>query len=241
MALDPARRMALRRLEERLGYHFADVALLEQALTHTSCANEDLTGSTLHNEPLEFLGDAVLALLVADLLHRRDPGGPEGEKSRLRSRLVSSGSLARRARDLGLPELLRLGRGEEKTGGRTKASLWADAYEGLVAALYLDGGFEAAFRFVSAEISADLDRVRAEGTVDYKTALQERQQAAGRPIPVYAVVSEEGPSHQRLFRVQCRLDGQPVAEGEGRSKKAAQQDAARQALEDLDGHGGRPP
>ena len=216
-------------LQERLGHAFRDADLLEQALTHSSLANERPPGEVSHNEPLEFLGDAVLGLLVADLLHRRDPRGPEGGKSKARAHLVSAPSLARRADALGLPEVIRMGRGEEKTGGRTKSALWADAYEAVIAALYLDGGLEAAARFVKAEFEDEI----AEGTtvsVDFKSALQEALQARGAPVPAYVVVEEAGPSHRRQFRVQCRIDGEVAAEGSGSSKKAAQQDAARQAL-----------
>ncbi len=218
----------LRKLEERLGYRFSDLELLDRALTHSSRANEDPSGRARHNEPMEFLGDAVIGLVVADLLHRRDPDGPEGRKSRARARLVSAAHLARRAQELGLPGLLLLGRGEEKTGGRHKAALWADAYEALLAAVYLDGGFEAAHRFVRDEFARDLE---GRGDVpDPKSELQELLQGRGLSLPEYRVVAEEGPSHRRRFRVECRVQGTVVAEGEGHSKKEAQQDAARRAL-----------
>jgi ribonuclease III len=231
----PDRETELRSLERRIGHRFSDLALLERALTHTSRANEDLTGSVRHNEPLEFLGDAVLGLVVTDMLHRRDPEGPEGAKSRTRAHLVAAPTLAARAEDLGLPELLVLGRGEEKTGGRRKTALWADAYEALVAAIYLDGGFEAAHRFIRDEFAREMDGPRAEGR-DHKSALQELLQGRGQPVPDYVVAAEEGPSHRRRFRVRCVVEGQVVAEGEGYSKKEAQQDAARQALLALSGH-----
>jgi ribonuclease-3 len=227
------REAELRGLEERLGYRFATLALLDRALTHASLANETATLRRGDNEALEFLGDAVLGMVVTDLLHRRDPDGAEGVKSRLRARLVSAPSLARRAADLGLPELLLLGRGEEKTGGRAKAALWANAYEAIVAALYLDGGFEAAQRFVRAEFARDVAAGDEEGE-DAKSRLQELLQGRGRPVPRYGVVEEAGPSHRRRFRVECRLDDGTVTSGEGYSKKAAQQQAARQALLRLD-------
>jgi ribonuclease-3 len=218
-------------LERRLGYHFGDLGLLDRALTHSSHANEDLSAAG-DNEPLEFLGDSVLGLVVTDLLHRRDPDGPEGPKSRQRARLVSAPSLARRAADLGLPDLLHLGRGEEKTGGRKKTALWANAYEALIAALYLDGGFEVAHRFVRDEFAGELE-AGPEPPEDAKSALQELLQGQGRPLPRYRVAAEEGPSHRRSFRVECRLDDGLVTEGEGTTKKAAQQQAARRALDDL--------
>jgi ribonuclease-3 len=222
-----------RALEERLGHRFADRSLLDRALTHTSRANESLSPGVGHNEPLEFLGDAVLGFIVSDLLHRRDPEGDEGTKSKTRALLVSEPSLARRAEALGIPELLQLGRGEEKSGGRQKVTLWADAYEAVVAALYLDGGLPAAFGFVSADFARDLEAGAGLATQDAKSELQEVLQARGADVPEYRVVAEEGPSHRRRFRVACVIEGRAVAEGEGYSKKEAQQDAARRALDAL--------
>jgi len=152
----------------------------------------------------------------------------------MRAQLVSARSLARRAAELGLPELLRLGRGEEKSGGRKKTALWADAYEAVIAALYLDGGLEAAHRFVSAEFATDLERP-ALPTEDHKSLLQEMLQARGDPVPEYELVAEEGPDHRRRFRVRCVVRGEALAEGEGFSKKQAQQEAARNALARLAG------
>jgi len=228
----PERERELRALEARLGYRFTDLALLERALTHASRANEEGPPGRGDNEPLEFLGDAVIGLVVTDLLHRRDPHGPEGPKSQTRARMVSSPALARRARELGIPALLLLGRGEEKTGGRGKTALWANAYEAVVAALYLDGGFEAARRIVHDEVAREIDSGGA-ASEDAKSALQELLQGHGRPVPEYAVAAEDGPSHRRLFRVECRLDDGLVTEGTGHSKKAAQQEAARRALDHL--------
>jgi len=230
--MTPERESLLRALEGHLGHRFHDLALLEQALTHASRAHEEPGAGAGDNEPLEFLGDAVLGLVVTDLLHRRDPGGAEGPKSRMRARLVSTPTLARRAQQLGVPDLLRLGRGEEKTGGRGKTALWANAYEALIAALYLDGGLEAARRFVRAELLSDLES-GAGAIEDPKSALQEMLQGVGRALPRYTVSAEEGPSHRRRFRVVCRLDDGQVTEGEGHSKKEAEQEAARRALERL--------
>jgi ribonuclease III len=226
----PDRERGLRGLEERLGHRFKDLSLLDRALTHASRANENLAGLP-DNEPLEFLGDSVLGFIVADQLHRRDPDGDEGTKSKARAHLVSATSLARRAAELGLPELLLLGRGEEKTGGRQKAALWANAYEALIAALYLDGGVEAAHRFVRDEFKVDLEAGNELTVRDHKSLLQEKLQGRGDPVPEYVVVGEEGPSHRRRFRIQCRVRGEAVSEGEGFSKKEAQQEAARRALE----------
>jgi ribonuclease-3 len=231
----PDRADDLRRLEERLGHRFSDQGLLDQALTHTSWAHEHSEEGLHHNEPLEFLGDAVLGFVVADLLHRGDPHGDEGVKTRARAAFVSDPPLARRAEALGLPDLLRLGRGEEKTGGRRKAALWADAYEAMVAALYLDGGLEAAARFVRRELEAARGQEPDLALRDHKSALQELLQARGEAVPEYVVVAEEGPSHHRRFRVRCVIRGEAVSEGEGTSKKQAQQEAARKALASLAG------
>ncbi len=224
------REEALHDLERRLGYRFADLDLLDRALTHASRANEEPSPGRGDNEALEFLGDAVLELVVTDLLHRRDPDGAEGLKSQRRARLVSAPSLAGRAEELGLGELLLLGRGEEKTGGRQKSALWANAYEALIATLYLDGGFEAAHRFVRDEFAEDVED-DATAAEDAKSALQELLQGQGRPLPDYRVTAEEGPGHKRRFRIECRLDDGLVTEGEGSSKKAAQQQAAERALD----------
>jgi ribonuclease III len=231
------REARLRVLEERLGHRFRDLSLLDRALTHTSRANESLGQKLLDNEPLEFLGDAVLGFVVADLLHRRDPDGDEGVKSKARAHLVSASSLARCAAELGLPDLLLLGRGEEKTGGREKTALWADAYEALIAALYLDGGLEAAHRFVRDELARELEGNLDTAARDHKSALQEWLQARSSPVPEYVVAAEEGPSHRKRFRIQCVVDGRVLSEGQGFSKKEAQQEAARLALEALEAAG----
>jgi ribonuclease-3 len=232
--MNDEREPQLHALEERLGHRFSELALLDRALTHASLANESLDPDVVDNEPLEFLGDAVLGMVVTDLLHRRDPDGPEGGKSRRRAQLVSTVNLSRHAAAVGIPKLLRLGRGEEKTGGREKTALWANAFEALVAALYLDGGLEAAQRFVAREFARELDE-GARLLEDPKSALQERLQAVGRPLPTYTVVAEAGPSHRRRFRVECRLDDGTITIGEDYSKKAAQQIAARLALARLAG------
>jgi ribonuclease III len=235
--MTPEREALLHALEERLGHHFADLALLDRALTHTSHAHEDLSGAARHNEPLEFLGDSVLGFIVADLLHRRDPDGDEGTKTKVRARLVSAPSLARHAAELGLPDLLLLGRGEEKTGGRTKTALWADAYEAVIASLYLDGGIETAQSFVNAEFAPELAAAQDAPEVDHKSALQEVLQARGEPVPEYVLVAEEGPGHRPRFLVRCVIQGRAASEGEGFSKKEAQQDAARKALEAMGDRG----
>ena len=236
--MTPEREAVLHVLEERLGHHFADLSLLDRALTHSSHAHEDPSGARRHNQALEFLGDAVLGFLVADLLHRRDPDADEGTKTKLRARLVSAGSLARHAAELGLPELLLLGRGEEKTGGRTNPALAADAYEALVASLYLDGAIETAQSFVNAEFAPELAAISQAPDVDHKSALQEVLQARGEPVPEYEVVVEEPLGRRTRFVVRCVIRGRPVAEGDGFTKKEAQQDAARKALDAVRGREG---
>jgi len=228
--MTPEREAALGALALRLGHRFRRPDLLDQALTHASRANEDLTRATRDNEPLEFLGDAVLGFLVSDQLHRRDPDGDEGVMSRARGQLVCEASLSNRSEALGLPRLLALGRGEEKTGGREKRSLWADAYEAVVAALYLDGGIDVVRRFVEEQFGAELQDRAGSDQRDHKSALQELLQGRGQPRPEYEVVAELGPSHRRQYRVRCVVDGAPISEGEGFSKKEAQQLAAREAL-----------
>jgi ribonuclease-3 len=224
-------------LEGAMGYRFRDRGLLEHALTHRSRANEDLTGGVNDNESLEFLGDAVLGFVVADMLFRRYPDRDEGQKSKMKSGVVSAVTLARLAARLDLGRHLLLGRGEEKSGGRLKLTLLADAYEAVIAAVYLDGGLEAARAFVEREVGPALD---AAGSAilpgdDYKSALQERLQSCGRPLPEYHVAEESGPAHRRLFRIELLVAGDTLACGEGRTKKEAEQEAARLALTKLDG------
>jgi ribonuclease-3 len=224
-------------LEAGAGYRFRDRGLLEHALTHRSRANEDVTGGVTDNESLEFLGDAVLGFVVADMLFRQYPDRDEGHKSKMKARLVSAATLGLQAARLDLGRHLLLGRGEEKSGGRGKATLLADTYEALIAAVYLDGGIEAARGFIEREfgplVEAAGDLTRPDE--DYKSVLQERVQAAGRPLPEYVVAGELGPAHRRVFRIDVSVAGTVLACGEGRTKKEAEQDAARLALEKLAG------
>ena len=221
-------------LERRLGYRFRDRGLLEHALTHRSRAHEDASGGVTDNESLEFLGDAVLGFAAADLLFREFPESTEGQKSKIKAAMVSAPSLARLGEALDLGEFLLLGRGEEKTGGRRKQALIANGYEALIAAIYLDGGVEAARAFIVRQLAPLLDEVRNTGiaafTEDYKSALQELLQAQDEPPPRYIVIEETGPPHHRRFRVALQTGETVLAEGEGRSKKEAEQDAARAAF-----------
>lgn len=223
-------------LQDAIGYRFRDRGLLEHALTHRSRAHEDVTGGVSDNESLEFLGDAVLGFVVADQLFRRFPDSDEGEKSKLKASLVSTTALARMAAKLALGDHLLLGRGEEKTGGRRKQALLADGYEALIAALYLDGGMDAAQAFILRGLADRFGAMSAPGSVsdDHKSALQERLQRRGDPLPEYVVAAEDGPAHRRLFRIEVRLRGDVLASAEGRTKKEAEQEAARLAMAGLD-------
>jgi ribonuclease-3 len=222
-------------LQRRIDYRFGDRGLLEHALTHKSRAAEDISGGVMDNESLEFLGDAVLGLVVADTLFHRYPDYTEGQKSKIKASVVSTQSLARHAERLGLGEHLILGRGEEKTGGRFKAALLADAYEALIAALYLDGGIEAARTFLIRELEDAISAGQEPDFhgQDFKSALQERLQSLGHPLPEYRVVNEQGPDHRKIFHVDVIVGGETVATAMGKAKKEAEQEAARLALEKL--------
>lgn len=223
-------------LEHRLGYRFRDRGLLEHALTHKSKAHEDPSGGVVDNESLEFLGDAVLGLVVADLLFRTFPAYSEGQKSKIKAGLVSTTSLAEMAEGIGLGEHMILGRGEEKTGGRRKQALLADTCEALIAALYLDGGLDVARQFLVRELAARIEEVRQPGYFgrDHKSRLQERLQALGHGLPIYRVIAEAGPEHRKVFQVEIVADDGLLAQGSGRTKKDAEQEAARLALEALE-------
>ena len=239
-------------LEEKLGYRFRQRTLLEQALTHSSQARElesarpQLSHRVGDNEQLEFLGDAVLGLVTTQELFERFPGFREGELSKVRAHLVSERHLIRVAQELELGKYLRLGRGEEKSGGRSKTALLVDALEAILAAMYLDGGLELTRQFILHWIVApelqrmDLGARAALPITDFKSALQEALQAQGRPQPSYNLIKEEGPEHNKVFTVEVRLRPpgmqtkvEVIGRASGSTKKRAEQDAARQVLERL--------
>ena len=226
-------------LQQAIRYRFRDRGLLEHAMTHTSRANEDVSGGVVDNESLEFLGDAVLGFVVADMLFREFPTFSEGDKSKTKASLVSTATLARQAEHLSLGEHLLLGRGEEKTGGRRKQALLADGYEALIAAIYLDGGIEQARKFIAREFGALVDEVRSHGVAghDYKSALQELVQARDLPLPDYRLIGTVGPDHRKQFHVEVVVRGESLAQAIGPSKKDAEQEAARMALEGLRARG----
>jgi ribonuclease-3 len=222
-------------LQRVIGYRFRDRGLLEHAMTHTSRAHEDVSGGVVDNESLEFLGDAVLGFLIAELLFHECPEYDEGQKSKIKAALVSTATLARLAEQLHLGDHLLLGRGEEKTGGRRKQALLADGYEALIAAIYVDGGIEHVRAFVVREFGpllAEARRVGAAGQ-DHKSALQELVQSKGGALPEYRLVGTIGPDHRKLFHVEVAIGGEAVADATGASKKEAEQEAARLALEQL--------
>jgi ribonuclease-3 len=234
-----------------LGYHFARPELLDLALTHSSQAREQETlqppetGRVGDNEQLEFLGDAVLSLITTEELFQRFPHYREGTLSKLRAHLVSEKHLIRVAQQLELGSYLRLGRGEEKSGGRNKTALLVDALEAVLGAIYLDGRMDAARRFVLRHVVApELEHLASNGNglplTDYKSTLQEKLQASGRPQPSYVLVKEQGPEHSKTFSVEARLQGfnpqgksEFVGLAQGSTKKNAEQEAARQVLEYL--------
>ena len=217
-----------------LGYSFRQPQLLEEALTHKSHVNEARDKSRKDNERLEFLGDAVLSLIISEHLAASSPDSTEGTLSKHKAHLVSEASLAKAARGLDLGNLLRLGRDEELTQGREKPSLLANALEALIAAVYLDGGLEAARTFTLRTLAQELQELQeAEGPAgvqDYKTQFQEWCQKRLETLPQYRTVRESGPDHQKTFEVQLSLQGDVVGVGVGRTKKEAEQMAAKQAL-----------
>jgi ribonuclease III len=220
--------------EQTLGHSFRDQALLDQALTHKSHVNEAKYKHLKHNERLEFLGDAVLTLIISEHLAAIFPESTEGDLSKLKARLVSEVSLAAAARRLDLGVLIRLGRGEELTQGREKPSILANTLEAVVAAIYLDGGLELARTFVLRIFAGEFQDVQDVGgsasTHDYKTRLQEWCQKEYDMLPHYVIVREMGPDHQKTFEVQLSVKGDVLGVGTGRTKKEAEQMAAKQAL-----------
>jgi ribonuclease-3 len=226
----------LAELEERLRHRFKDRSLLERALTHRSEAYERGDGAGASYERLEFLGDALLGFLVSDWLYRDDEGAAEGLLSRRRQSVVRSSTLAGVAARLGLGHAIRLGRGEERTGGREKPSLLADVFEAVLGAIYLDGGIRAARSFVRRELGEALRRTRgSHGTADdFKTRLQEKVQARLQVTPSYRIVSTAGPDHALDFVVEVRIGDRVFSRGTGTNRKRAEQAAARKALEHLE-------
>ena len=219
-------------LEEAIGYRFRNISLLQNAVTHSSYANERWHNGLLSNERLEFLGDSVLGMLVADYLYRNFPNRPEGELTRMRADMVCEKTLAGVANTIHLGDHLLLGKGEERFGGRSRDSILADAMESVIAASFLDGGLDAALsiirRFILVEVPVSSFR-----NEDFKTELQELVQKKKDQILTYTLLSESGPDHDKRFEVELKLNNEAVGRGIGSSKKRAEQMAAKNALEAL--------
>ena len=222
----------IKELENAIGYRFHNISLLQNALAHSSYANERWHDSLKSNERLEFLGDSILGMVVADHLYRNFANRPEGELTRMRADMVCEKALAQVANQIGLGEHLLLGKGEEQGGGRGRDSILADAVESIIAACYLDGGMEAAKAFISRFVLVNVPVSRLTNA-DYKTALQELVQQKRNQVLTYTMVGESGPDHDKRSEVELTLNGQVVGHGIGSSKKRAEQDAARNAMEAL--------
>jgi len=220
--------------EQRIGYTFTDREMLRRSLTHKSYSHEAKDLDVRHNETYEFLGDSVLGFIIGDMLFRHFPTLDEGALSKMKAFLVSAPSLAAKARHYGMGEVILLGIGEEKTGGRKKDSLLANLFEAVIAGIYLDGGVEAARQLIERTFQQDIANIDQQDLLfqDYKTALQELAQGKGLPLPDYSVVAEVGPDHDKTFIVEVKI-GSLLTRGEGSSKKEAQQQAARQALSEF--------
>ena len=219
-------------LEAAIGYTFRNIQLLQNALTHSSYANERWHNSLLSNVRLEFLGDSVLGMLVAEYLYKTFPDRPEGELTRMRADMVCEHTLATVANKIGLGTHLMLGHGEERLGGRSRESILADATESVIAACFLDGGLAAAEQFVKQYILVEVP-VSRPNNMDYKTALQELVQQKKNQVLSYTLVGQSGPDHDKQFDVEVSLNGAVVGSGSGRSKKRAEQMAAKAAMEKL--------
>ena len=222
----------IKELETAIGYRFHNISLLQNALAHSSYANERWHNSLLSNERLEFLGDSILGMVVAEYLYRNFPDRPEGELTRMRADMVCETSLAQIAVRLDLGKHLLLGHGEERFGGRTRPSILADAVESVIAASFLDGGMAAAESFINRFVLCDVPVSKLHNT-DYKTSLQELIQQKKNQVLAYRLVGESGPDHDKTFIAQVLLNDEVIGEGSGSSKKRAEQDAAKVALESL--------
>jgi ribonuclease-3 len=221
-------------LEKKIKYQFRDYKILEEALTHSSHANEKNNSNLNHNERLEFLGDSVLSIVISDYLFMKYPDFPEGDLTKLRAKIVCEPTLAESANELLLGQYMSFGKGEAQTGGRERPSILADAFEALIASIYLDGGLNEARRFILETMFDKIeDAVHGRIFLDYKTALQERVQATSQDSIVYEIINEKGPDHQKVFSSCVIIGGTSIGEGSGRSKKEAEQLAAKMALKVL--------
>ena len=217
-------------LEKKIGYTYKNISYLENALTHSSYANEAKHG-TKSNERLEFLGDSVLSMVVSDYIYKNCPNLPEGELSKLRASLVCEKSLCRFARSLGVGRCLKLSHGERNLKGNERPSILADAFEAIIASIYLDGGMEQARKFILSFVEPEIKNPKPKAFKDYKTTLQEIIQKNPEEHLSYVLTGEQGPDHDKHFFVEVHLNSNVIGKGGGRSKKEAEQQAAREALE----------
>ena len=224
----------MKTLETKLGYQFQNPKLLDHALTHSSYANEHHLGSISSNERLEFLGDSVLGMIVADHLYRTFPDLPEGDLTRIRANLVCEGSLVLVAKEWDLGRYLKLGKGENACGGRSRPSILADAVEAVLAAVFLDGGLAHDRDIIQRFLLDRMEQV-TRASRDHKTYLQELVQRKSGQVLSYELIGESGPDHNKTFQMQVLLNGQPIGQGTGHSKKEAEQAAANAAIERLEG------
>jgi len=225
----------LSELQEKIGVHLNDPSLLEQALVHSSYSNENPGLSLPHNERLEYLGDAVLGLIMAEKLYHDFPSSSEGEMTVLRSALVKRETLARIAREIKLGNYLYVGKGEEKSGGRRNTANLAGAIEAIIAAVFLDRGWDVTRDFILRLFGKELERLAGEGVgIDYKSRLQEVAQGKQQPIPTYQVIAESGPDHDKYFTVEASINNVIMGSGSGKNKKLAETKAARAALQKLE-------
>jgi len=232
--MDEERKKALKALQKKIHYRFKSLDLLDQGLRHKSFVHENLEGDRQDNERLEFMGDAILDLVISHLIMERHPEYAEGSLSRLRAAIVNEARLGKIARELALGEYLLLGKGEEMTGGRGKNSILAASLEALLAAVYLDGGYKKAFEVISQLFSSHLEVAEKEGFYqDFKTKLQEVSQETLKATPRYLHVKEFGPDHEKIFGVKVLIQEKVVGVGAGKSKKEAEQRAAKRTLQKL--------
>ena len=220
----------MKELEKKIGYQYKNISYLENALTHSSYANEAKHG-TKSNERLEFLGDAVLSMVVSDYIYKNCPNLPEGDLSKLRASLVCEKSLCRFSKSLGVGRCLKLSRGEHNLKGNERPSILADAFEAIIASIYLDGGMEQARKFILSFVEPEIKNPKPKAFKDYKTTLQEIIQKNPEERLTYVLTGEQGPDHDKHFFVEVHLNSNIIGRGGGRSKKEAEQQAAREALE----------
>jgi len=225
-----SRQEELQNFQELIGHSFQNVKLLDEALTHKSFLHDKLKESAGHNQRLEFLGDALLGMVISEYLYHKFPHYPEGKLSKMKSMIVSRALLVRKAKEIPLGKYMLLSKGEESTGGRNRTSLLADGFESLIGSIYLDGGLSACRQFILDRLQPDLEELEKAGEKDYKSNLQEYAQAEFGQVPVYRVISAEGPSHRRIFEITVSLKGKVYGKGKGGTKKSAEQQAARRAL-----------